>query len=152
MFLRFVDFWETYKPKLIETEVHLFSDEYEIAGTCDLVCEIDLNGKTELWIIDFKTSNHLQTTYDLQTAAYATCYKECYGKQVDRTAVLWLKSSKRGPKNGSIQGKGWEIYESSRTIDENMDIFRTVKKLFDLENPNHSPIFTEFKTVVKREL
>ena len=27
MFLRFVDFWETYKPTLIETEVHLFSDE-----------------------------------------------------------------------------------------------------------------------------
>jgi hypothetical protein len=51
-----------------------------------------------------------------------------------------------------MQGKGWEIYESSRTIEENMDIFRTVKKLFDLENPNHSPIFTEFKTVVKREL
>ncbi len=59
MFLRFVDFWETYKPKLIETEVHLFSDELKVAGTCDLVCEID--GK--LWIIDFKTSNHLQTVY-----------------------------------------------------------------------------------------
>jgi hypothetical protein len=152
MFLRFVDFWETYKPKLIETEVHLFSDEYEIAGTCDLVCEIDLNGKTELWIIDFKTSNNLQTTYDLQTAAYATCYEECYGKHVDRTAILWLKSSKRGGKTGSMQGKGWEIYESKRTTEENMDIFNTVKKLFDLENPNHSPIFTEFKTVVKREL
>ena len=26
MFLRFVDFWETYKPTLIETEVHIFSD------------------------------------------------------------------------------------------------------------------------------
>ena len=25
-------------------------------------------------------------------------------------------------------------------------------KLFDLENPKHSPIFTEFKTTVKREL
>jgi hypothetical protein len=51
-----------------------------------------------------------------------------------------------------MQGKGWEIYESSRTIEENMDIFRTVKKLFDLENPSHSPIFTEFRTTVKREL
>ena len=76
MFLRFVDFWETYKPKLIETEVHLFSDELEIAGTADMVCEID----GELWVIDFKTSNHLQTTYDLQIAAYAKCYEECYGK------------------------------------------------------------------------
>jgi hypothetical protein len=52
MFLRFVDFWETYDPKLIETEVHLFSDELKVAGTCDMVCEID----NELWVIDFKTS------------------------------------------------------------------------------------------------
>ena len=51
MFLRFVDFWETHKPTLIETEVHLFSDELKIAGTCDCICEID----GELWVIDFKT-------------------------------------------------------------------------------------------------
>ena len=148
MFLRFVDFWETYDPKLIETEVHLFSDELKVAGTCDMVCEID----DKLWVIDFKTSNHLQTTYDLQTAVYAKCYEECYGKTADHTAVLWLKSSKRGPKDGFMQGKGWEIYESKRTMDENLDIFKTVKKLFDLENPTHKPIFTEFRTSVKRNL
>ena len=67
MFLRFVDWWEEYNPTLIEAEVHLFSDKLRIAGTCDLVCEIG----DELWIIDFKTSNNLQTTYDLQTAIYA---------------------------------------------------------------------------------
>jgi hypothetical protein len=152
MFLRFVDFWETYKPKLIETEVHLFSDQIKVAGTCDMVCEIEINGKTELWIIDFKTSNHLQTTYDLQTAIYGKCYEECYGKKADRYGVLWLKSSKRGPKDGVIQGKGWEMYESKRTQEANIDIFMTVKKLFDLENPKHSPVFTEFRTQVKREL
>ena len=152
MFLRFVDFWETYNPTLIEAEVHLFSDEIKVAGTCDLVCEIEINGKTELWIIDFKTSNHLQTTYDLQTAIYGKCYEECYGKKADRYGVLWLKSSKRGPKDGVLQGKGWEMYESKRTQEENLDIFMTVKKLFDLENPKHSPVFTEFRTQVKREL
>jgi ATP-dependent exoDNAse (exonuclease V) beta subunit len=68
MFLRFVDFWEEYNPTLIETEVHLFSDELKVAGTCDLIFELD--GKTELWIIDFKTSNHLQTTYDLQVLLF----------------------------------------------------------------------------------
>jgi hypothetical protein len=41
MFLRFVDFWEEYNPTLIETEVHLFSDELKVAGTCDMVCEIN---------------------------------------------------------------------------------------------------------------
>ena len=106
----------------------------------------------ELWIIDFKTSNHLQTTYDLQTAIYGKCYEECFGKKADRYGVLWLKSSKRGPKEGSMQGKGWEMYESKRSQDENINIFNTVKQLFDLENPKHKPIFTEFRTQAKRKL
>jgi len=148
MFLRFVEWWEEYNSTLIEAEVHLFSDKLKVAGTCDLVCEI--NG--ELWVIDFKTSNHLQTTYDLQTAMYAQCFEECFGKKVDRTGILWLKSSKRGPKKGKMQGKGWEIYESSRTIEENLDIYRAVRTLFDLENPNHKPAFTEFRTTAKRDL
>jgi len=148
MFLRFVDFWEEYKPTLIEAEIHLFSDKLRIAGTCDMVCEID----GELWVIDFKTSNHLQTTYDLQTAIYAKCFEECFGKKVNRTGVLWLKSSKRGPKKGKIQGKGWEMYESKRTQEENLEIYNSVRQLFNLENPNHKPYFTEFRTTAKRNL
>ena len=148
MFLRFVDFWEEYKPTLIEAEIHLFSDKLKIAGTCDMVCEI--NG--ELWIIDFKTSNHLQTTYDLQTAIYAKCFEECFGKKVDRTGILWLKSSKRRAKKDKMQGKGWEMYESPRTQEDNLNIYRAVRTLFDIENPNHTPAFTEFRTTAKRDL
>jgi hypothetical protein len=146
MFLRFVEFWETFKPTLIETEVHLFSDKLKVAGTCDLIVEI--NGK--LWLLDLKTSNQLQTTYELQTAVYGQCYEECFGKKIDHYGILWLKSSKRGSKKDKMQGKGWEIVESTRTFEENIDIFKTVKRLFDLENPTHSPVFTEFRTVAKR--
>ena len=148
MFLRFVNFWETHKPTLIETEVHLFSDKLKIAGTCDCVCEID----DELWVIDFKTSNHLQTTYDLQGAAYAQMYEECFGKKVNRVGVLWLKSKSRGQdKSGNrIKGKNWEIYESPRTQEENIDIYKSVKRIFDLENPKHKPATSSFKTTVKR--
>ena len=148
MFLRFVEFWEEFKPTLIETEVHIFSDELQVAGTCDLIVEI--NG--ELWLLDLKTSNQLQTTYELQTAVYGQSYEECFGKKIDRYGILWLKSSKRKAAKGKMQGKGWEIVESTRTFEENIDIFKTVKRLFDLENPTHSPIFTEFRTVAKREL
>ena len=148
MFLKFVDFWEEYKPTLLETEVHLFSDKLKVAGTCDLVCEIE----GELWIVDFKTSNSIQTTYELQTAIYSECYEECFGKKADRQGILWLKSKKHKPSEGKMQGKGWEMVEPKRTQDENLDIFNTVRKLFDLENPKHSPVFTEFKTTVKREL
>ena len=148
MVLRFVDFWETHKPTLIEAEVHLFSDELKVAGTCDMLCEID--GK--LWLIDFKTSNHVQPTYQLQTAVYGQCYKECFGKEVDNYGILWLKSTKRKTNKEKMQGKGWEMVLPTRTHEENLDIFRTVRRLFDLENPNDAPVFTEFKTQVKREL
>lgn len=145
MFLKFVEFWELYQPKLIESEVFLFSDEVEVAGTCDLVCEI--NG--ELWIIDFKTSNHLHKAYDLQLATYSKCYEECFGKKINNIGILWLKSSKRKLNKEKMQGKGWEIYIPEKSVDENFELFKLVKKLHDLEHPNEGPIFTEFKTSVK---
>ena len=150
MFLNFVDFWEIHKPTLIETEVHLFSDVLKVAGTCDLV--IELNG--ERWILDLKTSNHLQTTYDLQTAIYSQCYEECYGKTIDRRGVLWLKSKSRGEdKTGKrLKGKNWEIVESVRSQQENLDIFMNVKALFDLENPSPKPHILTLRTTVKKEV
>tara|TARA_R100001244_G_scaffold132290_2_gene107913 strand:- start:223 stop:996 length:774 start_codon:yes stop_codon:yes gene_type:complete len=148
MFLKFVEWWEIFKPTLLEAEVHLFSDKLKVAGTCDLVCEID----NEIWVIDFKTSNSIQTTYELQTAIYSECYAECFGKKADRQGILWLKSKRKKPKEGKMQGKGWEMVEPKRTQEENLDVFRTVRKLFDLENPNSAPIFTKFKTTVKREM
>ena len=147
MFLRFVDFWETYKPELIDQEIHLFSDELRVAGTTDLVCRIG----NDLWIIDHKTSNHIQTTYELQAAVYAHCYEECFGVKPDKTGILWLKSNKRKASKDKMQGKGWEMILPSRTQEENIEIFKTVKRLFDLENPNEAPVFTEFKTQVKKE-
>ena len=147
MFLKFIEWWELYNPTLLEAEVHLFSDKIKVAGTCDLVCEID----GELWIIDFKTSNHLQTTHELQTAIYGKCYEECYGKKPDRYGILWLKSSKRKYNKEKMTGKGWEMFESKRTQEENLDIFKTVKKLFDLENPDPTPFINEFPTTVKKK-
>jgi ATP-dependent exoDNAse (exonuclease V) beta subunit len=147
MFLKFVEFWETFKPKLVETEVHLFSDELKVAGTCDLIVEID----GELWLLDIKTSNQIHSTYELQTSIYTQCYKECYGKKIQRQGILWLKSTKRGPKKDKIQGKGWEIVESERSQEENLEIFKIVKRLFDLENPEAAPIYESFRTSAKRE-
>jgi hypothetical protein len=49
-----------------------------------------------------------------------------------------------------LKGKNWEIHESSRSQEDNLDIFKAVKKIFDLENPKHKPLTTSFKTIVKR--
>ena len=147
MILRFVDFWETYKPKLIHSEIHLFSDVHKIAGTCDLVLEI--NGK--IWLLDIKTSNNLHTSYDLQTAAYAVCWNETFEEKIENTGIIWLKSSKRGPdKNQKIMcGKGWEIYESPRSIQENWNFFSSILDIYRMENKNNKPAFESFPTSVK---
>jgi hypothetical protein len=138
LILRFHDFWTTVKPILIESEIHLFSDQYKFAGTCDLVVEI--NG--ERWLLDLKTSNAIHTAMDLQLAAYTQAWNETFKEKIDRVGIIWLKSSKR--KNGYLQGKGWEIYEPSRSIEDSFKLFEHVHELFKLENPNPQPTQDSF--------
>ena len=150
MLLKFVEFWETEKPELVESEIHLFSDTHKIAGTCDLVVRL----RGELWILDIKTSNNLHTSYDLQLAAYTVCWNETFEEKITRNGIIWLKSSKHkaDKKGDKIQGKGWEIYESPRTIEENWNLFNKIYDLFKLENTNTEPSFNRFPLSVKLKL
>lgn len=142
MILKFHDFWSTYKPTLIESEIHLFSDKYMYAGTCDLVIEMD----GVKWLLDIKTSNSLYVSHDLQLSAYAQAWNELYEEKIDKIGIIWLKSSKRGEdkKSGKIQGKGWEIYEPERTIEDNLKLFEYIHELYKLEHPNVKPTSEHF--------
>ena len=146
MILKFADFWQTYKPTLIASENFLFSDEYEYAGTCDIVCMID----DERWLIDLKTSNTLHTSYDLQVAAYKQAWEEQGNQPIDRAGILWLKSSKRGSskQKGKIQGEGWEIKEIV-DVNESFESFKTILKLYRIINPVVEPIYRKYPTVLK---
>ena len=42
------------------------------------------------------------------------------------------------------------MYESPRSQEENLEIFKSVKNIFDIENPKHKPTTSSFKTTVKR--
>lgn len=147
MILKFHNFWVTYKPTLIESEIHLFSEKYTYAGTCDLVLEI--NG--EKWLLDIKTSNSLHVGQNLQLSAYAQAWNEIYEEKIDRIGILWMKSSKRGEdKNAKkMQGKGWEVFEPEKTIDENLKIFEYVHELYKLEHPNPTPKANDYPTEIQ---
>lgn len=147
MILKFVDFWETHKPKLVESEVHVFSDELKIAGTADLILEID----GELWMVDIKTSNHLHDTYDLQLACYTQSWNESFERPIDRMGILWLKASTRGEskKKGIIQGKGWQLKETTTPLEECKRIFKHLYEIFLIKQPNIKPITEVLPTSVK---
>tara|TARA_R110000868_G_scaffold358338_1_gene620048 strand:+ start:37 stop:837 length:801 start_codon:yes stop_codon:yes gene_type:complete len=138
LILKFHDFWTTVKPILLESEIHLFSDQYKFAGTCDLVVEIE----GERWLLDLKTSNAIHTAMDLQLSAYAQAWNETFEEKIEKTGIIWLKSSKR--KEGKLQGKGWEIYEPSRSLEDNFKLFEHVHELFKLENPNPKPTSDQY--------
>jgi hypothetical protein len=146
MIMKFKEFWDVAKPELIFTEEFTYSDTHKYAGTADIVVKI--NG--EVWLIDFKTSNHLHKSYDLQLAAYAKSIEETKGIKIDRTAILWLKASTRGvDKAGKkLQGKGWELKVVDE-IEKNFELFKLIYKLYEIENPTTEPKFSSYPTTIK---
>ena len=72
-------------------EIPLYSDEFEIAGTCDCIAEY--NG--DLSIIDFKTSrSRLVEHYDkvqkyfMQATAYSLMWKERTETEIDQIVII----------------------------------------------------------------
>lgn len=149
MILKFADFWQTYKPTLIESEVHIYSDILTVAGTIDLVVEIG----DKLWLIDIKTSNSLYETYNLQTAVYKHAWDELYDRKIDETGILWLKAATRGPdKTGKkIQGAGWQLKPSEGTYEENIQTFKYLFEIFKVKNPELKPYSEQLPTSIKLE-
>ncbi len=147
MIIRFKEFWTTHQPKLIETETHIFSDINEYAGTIDLVVEMF----GELWIIDIKTSNHIPPVYDYQLAAYNKAWNECYDKPITRRGILWLKANTRkSDKTGKkVQGEGWQLIESKRSLEDDFKSFQLFHDVFKHECPTDRPYSHIYPTSIK---
>jgi hypothetical protein len=62
--MSFASWWQEVKPKPLGFEFAVWGDGY--AGTVDLLCSIE--GKT--WLIDFKTSQYIWPSHELQVSAY----------------------------------------------------------------------------------
>ena len=146
MILKFTDFWNREKPELVVAEYHLFSDQYEYAGTADLIVKL----RDKLWLLDIKTSNSLHTSYDLQLAAYAKAWNETHDEHVTHTGIIWLKASTRGEdkKGEKIQGAGWQL-KIVENIDKNFEMFTKIQDIYKLENPDNAPYSQMLPTSVK---
>ena len=103
----------------------------------------------EIWLLDLKTSNSIHKSYDLQLASYAKALQE-NGQKIDRTGIIWLKASSRGPSKQKkvIQGKGWKLLQID-DIDKNFELFKMIYELYKLENPVTEPIYNSYPTTLK---
>ena len=69
-FLGFKAWHQKIQPQLIHSELRFIDSHYNYGGTIDFICEIG----GEIYVIDFKSSNHIPASYWLQVAAYAAAY------------------------------------------------------------------------------
>lgn len=80
----FVEWYRTLDIKNMECEKKLCSPTLKLAGTVDLICELD--GK--LTIIDWKTGSGIYPEAVLQMGAYVMMYEEEFGKTVEQVGVV----------------------------------------------------------------
>lgn len=150
MILHFVNFWETWKPKLITNEAKLISHPMRLGGTLDVVCEFG----GDRWLLDAKTSNMIHPTMELQLAEYAMMWNEKNPElKIDRTGIVWLKALTRGAdkQEKKIQGHGWQIKEFDRHYTDAHKVFEHVRAIWDEENPNYKPKNLIYPDRVKRK-
>lgn len=148
MILKFQNFYELCKPITLASEMFLWSDEYEYAGTTDYLCQI----ANKTWLIDFKTSNHLNMlTYGGQLAAYAKALEERKKIKVDNCGILWLKASTRtakfDPKRNIMQGEGWQLVVLD-SIEKSFKIFSLAREMYRVLNPEIKPYLVSYPTEI----
>ena len=147
MFMKFIEFWAKFNPERLVNEFSIVSDTLGFGGTIDFVGKIN----NEIWLIDWKTSNAIHKTHELQIAAYAMAWNELNPNYIiQRTGILWVNAATRGEdKQGKkIQGEGWQLKEFDRSYLEAFELFKHTQAIWNEENQNYKPknliIPTEF--------
>ena len=76
------------------------------AGTADLV--VMRNGK--VYLIDYKATNHLKSSYLLQLAAYTAAIKELYGLEVEKATLIRFGKKEVGYERLAVTKEELAIY------------------------------------------
>jgi len=140
MILRFVDFYKTFKPKVIAAEESLVSDELEFGGTLDLVCRLNNDNYKDVWCIDYKSGRAIHKIHKIQGSAYMKLWNSQRKEKITRVGCMHLRAQTRGPdKTGKkIQGEGWKIDEVENP-DYLYKLFKHAQAIWKEENPNPKP-------------
>lgn len=117
--LSFAAWWKEANPTLIANEQVVFNDEYEYAGTLDMVCEI--GGVS--YVVDFKTSAYIWPSHELQVSAY----NHALPKPADKLAILQLGYNRNK--------KGYKFTE----IEDKFSLFLAAKQIWHNENDGVFP-------------
>lgn len=142
---------DTEKDHNIETilwEKVVFSQKYDYAGTVDYIVKLTHRetGEVTYWIIDFKTSQYIWKSHELQVSSYKQTIENGenevlhHGKQIDVTNIKMaiLQLGYRRNKNG---------YKFTQ-IDDRFDLFLIARKIWQEEHGDEKPTKKDYPIVL----
>lgn len=134
----FADWFAIVKPTVVANEYVVINRQHGYAGTVDFVCELQKSvkyGRTLMpagrWLIDFKTSKSIWSSYLLQPVAYKHCFPEDY---IDHLAILQLGIPRQ--QNGRKQLDGHQL----TVVEDDFETFLAVRRIWDQEVSLKSPL------------
>lgn len=137
---------------IIETltyEKTVFSDQYDYAGTIDWIVKFTHKltpMESEYWIIDFKTSQQVWPSHELQLNAYKQTLENgenlVPGLDITNLRIAILQVGYRKNK------AGWKFTE----IENDFDMFLTAQKIWKKEHGNESPKKRDYPVVLSPAL
>jgi len=109
------DLASKHEVEVVASELTIWNDEDNYAGTVDLVLRVD----GELWVVDLKSGQHIWPEHTLQLSAYKRPL-DLAGTEVAKLAILQLgyKRNKNGYKFTEIEYR-YDLFLAAKTIWEN---------------------------------
>lgn len=110
------------KLQPLHIEPELSSREYLYVGHPDVIGRFGENGP--LFVLDWKTSNHIDDNYALQIAAYAQAHYEMTGEKVERGGIVRVSKD-------PTKAKQFEVKEYTDLFGKYVPLFLSARKLYD---------------------
>jgi hypothetical protein len=92
MFQKFKNYWDRSGFKVIHSEKTVYSEELDIAGTCDLIVTKDSwkneEGKQEYALLDIKTSKDFYVNYIIQIHGYKKLVEDSLDIKISKLGIL----------------------------------------------------------------
>jgi len=141
--LSFKSWFDEVKPEVITWETSVFSDKHNYAGTIDFVCRID----NQFWIVDFKTSQYIWPSHELQVSAYKEAITNGenevpkYQKGEDiKLAILQVGYRKNKA--------GYKFTE----IEDQFDLFKAAQLIWKKEHEGEQPTKKDYPIILSPKL
>lgn len=137
-----------YTVQTLTWEKTVFSDKYEYAGTVDWIVKFTnkLDGAVEYWVIDFKTSQYLWPSHELQLNAYKGTIENgenpIEGLDATNFKMAILQLGYRRNKNG---------YKFTEIVPD-FDMFLTTQKIWRKEHGDEQPHKRDYPIVLSPAL